>query len=91
MRPAGLAAIERAKKDGSWAKAYESPSTARVPKDFQEALEANARAKAFFQILDRANRYAVLHRIQTAKKAETRARRIARFVAMLDRHEKLHP
>lgn len=91
IKAAGLRAIERAKKDGSWARAYDSPSGASVPRDFQEALEPNARAKAFFQTLDRANRYAVLYRIQTAKKPETRARRIARFITMLERHEKLHP
>ncbi len=91
MKLAGLQAIERAKKDGSWARAYDSPSTARVAEDFQKALAASPQAKAFFQSLDRANRYAVLYRIQTAKKPETRAQRIARFVAMLERHEKVHP
>lgn len=91
MQPAGLAEIERARQDGRWDGAYDSPRGATVPDDFAAALSASARAKAFFDTLDRANRYAVLFRIQTAKKPETRARRIQQFVDMLDRHEKLHP
>ncbi len=91
MRPAGLKEIERAKLDGRWDAAYDSPSTATVPSDLQSALDGNARAKAFFETLDSRNRYAVLFRIQTAKKAETRAKRISQFVLMLERHEKLHP
>jgi len=91
MQPAGLEQVERAKKDDRWDAAYDSPSGAEVPDDLQAALNRNARAKVFFGTLDRANRYAVLWRIQTAKKAETRARRIRQFVEMLERHEKLHP
>lgn len=91
MRPAGLREVERAKADGRWDAAYDSQSTASVPPDLGKALNGNAKAKAFFGTLDSANRYAVLWRIQTAKKAETRARRIKEFVAMLARHEKLHP
>jgi uncharacterized protein YdeI (YjbR/CyaY-like superfamily) len=91
MKPAGLKAIEGAKEDGRWDAAYDSPSRATVPTDLQAALDRNARAKAFFATLDGANRYAVLFRIQTAKKAETRARRIHQFVKMLERKEKLHP
>ena len=91
MKPAGLQAIENAKKNGQWDTAYDSPSQASVPSDFQAALEANPRAMAFFACLDRANRYAMLWRIQTVKKAESRARKIVRFVAMLERHEKIHP
>jgi uncharacterized protein YdeI (YjbR/CyaY-like superfamily) len=91
MKPAGLEEIERAKLDGRWDAAYDSPSKATVPSDFQSALDANARAKAFFATLDSRNRYAVLFRIQTAKKAETRAKRISQFVLMLERHEKVHP
>lgn len=91
MKPSGLKEVERAKADGRWDAAYDSPSIASVPPDLQEALNRNAQAKAFFPTLDRANRYAVLWRIQTAKKAETRGRRIKEFVAMLARHEKLHP
>jgi uncharacterized protein YdeI (YjbR/CyaY-like superfamily) len=91
MKPAGLQAIERAKGDGFWDAAYDSPSTATVPIDLQAALEKNPRAKAFFSTLDRQNRYAVLYRIQTVKKAETRSRKIQQFVKMLARSEKLHP
>jgi uncharacterized protein YdeI (YjbR/CyaY-like superfamily) len=91
MKPAGLEQVELAKNDGRWDAAYDSPRGAEVPKDLQAALNKNARARAFFATLDRANRYAVLFRIQTAKKAETRERRIRQFVEMLARHEKLHP
>jgi uncharacterized protein YdeI (YjbR/CyaY-like superfamily) len=91
MKPAGLKEIERAKLDGRWDAAYDSSSKATVPPDFQSALDDNARAKAFFGTLDSRNRYAVLFRIQTAKKAETRAKRISQFVLMLERHEKVHP
>jgi uncharacterized protein YdeI (YjbR/CyaY-like superfamily) len=91
MKPAGLAAVECAKQDGRWASAYEGQKTATVPKDLQAALDGNAKAKAFFATLDSKNRYAVLFRIQTAKKPETRTRRIEQFVAMLARHQKLHP
>lgn len=90
MRPAGLAAIERAKANGRWDAAYDSPSAAEVPEDFAAALAANPRAQDFFQTLDRANRYAVLFRIQTAKKAETRVRKIKELLAMLQRNEKIH-
>ena len=91
MHPAGLQQVERAKQDGRWDAAYDSPGNAEVPADLQAALDRNARANAFFPTLDRANRYAILWRIQTAKKAETRARRIRQFVEMLERHEKIHP
>ena len=91
MRPAGHAAIERARTNGRWDGAYDSHRTAAPAADLQAALDRNPKAKAFFATLDSQNRYAVLFRIQTAKKAETRQRRIERFVAMLARHEKLHP
>ena len=91
MQPAGLQQVERARQDGRWDAAYDSPGKAEVPDDLQAALDRNARAKAFFRTLDRANRYAILWRIQTVKKAETRARRIRQFVEMLERHEKVHP
>ena len=91
MKPAGLAEVERAKQDGRWAAAYEGQKKASVPDDLQAALDTNAKAKAFFATLDSKNRYAVLFRVHTAKKPETRARRIEQFVAMLARHEKLHP
>jgi len=91
MQPAGLEQVQRAKQDGRWDAAYDPPSSAEVPDDLQAALDQNARAKAFFGTLDRANRFAVLWRVQTAKRAETRARRIRQFVEMLERHEKIHP
>ncbi len=91
MRPAGLAEIERAKKDGRWEAAYDSPRGATVPDDLQAALDGNARAKAFFTTLNGQNRYAILFRIQTTKKADTRSRKIQQFVDMLARGEKLHP
>ena len=91
MKAVGLEAIEQAKKNGRWESAYDSPRRATVPGDFQAVLDGNARAKAFFEKLDGANRYAVLWRIQTVKKAETRARKIREFVGMLERGEKLHP
>jgi len=91
MRPAGLEAIALAKKNGQWEAAYESPRHAIVPPDLEIALNANPRAKAFFKSLDGANRYAVLFRIQTVKKPETRARKIRQFVEMLGRYERFHP
>jgi uncharacterized protein YdeI (YjbR/CyaY-like superfamily) len=90
VKPAGLRAIEDAKNCGRWDAAYDSPSRSAVPDDFQAALTTNPRANEFFQTLDRANRYAILFRIQTVKKAETRARKIREFIAMLARHEKIH-
>jgi uncharacterized protein YdeI (YjbR/CyaY-like superfamily) len=91
MRPAGLREVQRAQADGRWAAAYAPQSTASVPPDLQVALDAEPRAAAFFATLDSRNRYAVLHRIADAKRPETRARRIATFVAMLAAGEKLHP
>lgn len=90
MKPAGLAAIERAQRDGRWDAAYDSPKSATVPADFQAAIERSPRAKAFFATLDSRNRYALLFRLQTAKRPETRARRIEQFVQLLERNEKLH-
>jgi uncharacterized protein YdeI (YjbR/CyaY-like superfamily) len=91
MQPAGFEQVERAKKDGRWDAAYDSPASATVPGDFQAALDLNPRAKEFFATLERRNTYAILFRIQTVKRAETRARRIQEFVEMLERHEKIHP
>ena len=91
MQPAGLHAVEQAKQDGRWEAAYDSPSQAKVPEDFQAALEKNPAASDFFTTLNSRNCYAILHRIQTAKKAETRARRIEEFIEMLAKHEKLYP
>jgi len=91
MEPAGLREVERAKADGRWDAAYDAPSTATVPDDLQAALDANPAATEFFAGLDRQNRYAILHRVQTAKRPETRARRIEKFVAMLAAGEKIYP
>ncbi len=91
MQPSGLAEVERARKDGRWEAAYDGGGKATVPPDLQAAFDASPGAGAFFATLDSQNRYAVLFRIQTAKKPETRARRIAQFAAMLARHETLHP
>jgi uncharacterized protein YdeI (YjbR/CyaY-like superfamily) len=90
MKRAGLAEVERAKKDGRWEAAYESQSKAIVPPDLAVALKSDSRAARFFETLDAHNRYAVLFRIHTAKKPDTRAVRIEKLVAMLSRHEKLH-
>ena len=91
MKPAGLAEVERARADGRWERAYDSPKTATVPDDLRAALDAEPAAARLFDELDGNNRYAILHRIQDAKRPDTRARRIARFVAMLARGETLHP
>jgi uncharacterized protein YdeI (YjbR/CyaY-like superfamily) len=91
MRPSGLREIDRAKVDGRWDRAYASASTAKVPDDLRAALAKNKKAAAFFETLDARNRYAILHRTHNAKKAETRAARIAKFVAMLAKGETIHP
>ena len=91
MKPAGLKTVEAAKQDGRWEAAYDSFSSATVPDDFQAELDKNGEAKAFFETLNRQNRYAILFRIQTAKKAETRAKRIRQFIEMLEKKEKLYP
>ena len=90
MKPAGLAAVAAAKADGRWAAAYQSFSTAEMPVDFLTALAREPDAKAFFDTLNKTQRYGFFFRITTAKKAETRSRRIADFVGMLKRGEKLH-
>jgi uncharacterized protein YdeI (YjbR/CyaY-like superfamily) len=91
MHSAGLAAVQAAKADGRWDRAYDSPGTVTVPPDLQAALDDHPEARAFFETLKGTNRYSILYRIQTAVKPETRARRIAEFVAMLQRRETLHP
>jgi uncharacterized protein YdeI (YjbR/CyaY-like superfamily) len=90
MEPAGLAQVERAKADGRWEAAYDPPSTMDVPEDFLAELEKNLPAKEFFRTLNSANRYAVLYRIQTAKKSETRAARIEKMINMLAKNEKIY-
>ncbi len=91
MKPAGLKAIEDAKARGAWDAAYEPPSTSTVPDDLAAALKKNAKAKKFFESLNSQNRYAILHRIADAKKPETRANRIAKFVEMCSKGEKIYP
>jgi uncharacterized protein YdeI (YjbR/CyaY-like superfamily) len=91
MQPSGLRRVAEAKADGRWAAAYESPSRATVPDDLRSELTKNPRAKQFFDQLDSANRYAILHRIQDATKPETRVRRIEKYVAMLSEGKKIHP
>jgi uncharacterized protein YdeI (YjbR/CyaY-like superfamily) len=91
MRSPGLVEVERARVDGRWERAYEGSRVAEVPADLASALARNPRARTFFDALDRANRYAILWRVQQAKKAETRARRIEEFVALCDAGKTLHP
>lgn len=90
MQPGGQAEIDQARADGRWDAAYAGQSSAEVPADLQVALDANAAAAAFFTALDKANRYAILFRIHDAKRPETRAARIAKFVGMLSRGERIH-
>jgi uncharacterized protein YdeI (YjbR/CyaY-like superfamily) len=90
MKPAGIAAVERAKTDGRWDAAYAGQASMEVPPDLEEALAAEPRAMAMFEVLTSQNRYAVLYRIESAKRADTRARRIDQFVAMLARGETVH-
>ncbi|MFJ2564126.1 YdeI family protein [Streptomyces sp. NPDC088770] len=90
MQPPGIAEVERAKRDGRWEAAYAGAKSATVPDDLARALEANPAAAEFFQTLDSQNRYSILYRVQDAKKPETRARRIEKYVGMLANHEKIH-
>ncbi|GAA4398919.1 YdeI/OmpD-associated family protein [Tsukamurella soli] len=90
IRPAGQAAVDAARADGRWDAAYAGPATATVADDLQAALDARPAARAFFATLTSENRYAVLYRVETAKRPETRARRIAALVGMLERGETFH-
>ena len=90
MKSAGLDEVERAKQDGRWEVAYEPASTAKVPADFQGELNKSPRAKEFFGTLSATNRYAILWRLQTAKKAETRVKRMQTFIEMLEKGETIH-
>ena len=90
MHPAGIAEVERAKADGRWDAAYAGSATIEVPADLEQALAAVPEAQAMFEILNRQNRYAILYRVETAKRPETRQRRIDKFVAMLARGETLY-
>jgi uncharacterized protein YdeI (YjbR/CyaY-like superfamily) len=90
MMPAGMAVVEAAKADGRWQVAYASSSTFEMPEDFMKALAKKPKALAFFESLNKTNRYAIYHRLHTAKRPETRAKRMKDFLAMLQRGEKLH-
>jgi uncharacterized protein YdeI (YjbR/CyaY-like superfamily) len=91
MKPTGLEAIEKAKQNGLWDKAYESQSNATMPDDFAIELERNERAKAFYETLNKQNKYAILFRIHNVKKEVTRKKKIAQFVEMLEKGEKIFP
>ncbi|GID30991.1 YdeI/OmpD-associated family protein [Paractinoplanes brasiliensis] len=91
MLPAGRAAVEAAKADGRWAAAYAPPSEAEVPADLLTAIAADPDAQAMFDVLTKANRFAMIYRLNAVKRAETRERKIGEFVAMLARHESMHP
>jgi uncharacterized protein YdeI (YjbR/CyaY-like superfamily) len=91
MKPAGMREVERARADGRWDAAYAGQKGATVPDDLRLALEGDDRARAFFATLDATNRYAILYRIQDATRPETRARRIAKYVAMLSDQKKIYP
>ena len=91
MQPAGMREVERAKADGRWEAAYAPPSAKHVPEELQRELDRDPAAAAAFEQLDSQNRYAMVHRVQTAKKPETRVRRAEKFAAMLVAGEKLYP
>jgi uncharacterized protein YdeI (YjbR/CyaY-like superfamily) len=91
MKPSGLKEVEDAKQDGRWTDAYDSPSRSTLPQDFVEALSKNKKARAFFETLNKANRYAITWRLQTARTPETRERRQKAIIAMLAKREAFHP
>jgi uncharacterized protein YdeI (YjbR/CyaY-like superfamily) len=91
MQARGLAEVERAKLDGRWKRAYDGSRISTPPKDLMVALDRHPRARKFFDSLDRANRYAILYRVQAAKKPETRAKLITRFVDLCQKHQTIHP
>lgn len=91
MNGAGRAAVEAAKADGRWDRAYDGQANTEVPDDLLEAIAAEPQAQAMFDVLTRTNRYAIVYRLNSVKRAETRARKITEFVAMLARHETIHP
>ncbi|MEU7961009.1 YdeI/OmpD-associated family protein [Micromonospora humida] len=91
MQPSGRAAVEAAKADGRWAAAYAPPSEVEVPADLLAAVAADPAAQAMFDVLTRTNLFALVHRLNAVKRAQTRERKIAEFVAMLARHETPHP
>lgn len=91
MQPAGIRQVELAKADGRWEAAYQSQSKITIPGDFQRELDTNQKAKEFFTTLNSVNRYAILFRIQAAKKPETRSARIKKFIEMLANKQKIYP
>jgi uncharacterized protein YdeI (YjbR/CyaY-like superfamily) len=91
MLPSGRAAVEAAKADGRWAVAYAPPSEAEVPADLVAAIAADPAAQAMFEVLTKTNRFALIYRVNAVKRAQTRERKISEFVAMLARHETIHP
>jgi uncharacterized protein YdeI (YjbR/CyaY-like superfamily) len=91
MRPAGADEVERARQDGRWDRAYEGQRSITVPEDLQQELDARPRANAFFADLSSQNRYAILYRLHDARTPQTRARRLAQFLAMLEAGETIHP
>lgn len=90
MKPAGLEEVAKAKADGRWAKAYDAPKDMQLPADFMEALSKNEKARAFFDTLNKTNRYAIGWRLQTAKKQETKEKRIKTIIEMLSNEQKFH-
>ncbi len=90
MKPSGIAEVEKAKADGRWAKAYDSPSQMTIPDDLIKLLSKNKKAKTFFDSLNKTNRYAIAWRLQTAKKSETREKRIKHILEMLSNEKKFH-
>lgn len=90
MTPAGLKEVEAARADGRWAAAYDSAASATLPAEFVEALARNARAKQFYETLNKTNLYSIAYRLQTAKRPETKVKRITQIVDMLARGEKFH-
>ena len=87
---AGIAEIERAKKDGRWDRAYDSPKNMEVPADFLKELKKNKKAYEFFETLNKTNKFAIAFRLHSAKKPETRERRMKEFLTMMDRGERFH-
>jgi len=90
MTAAGLAEVAAARKDGRWQRAYDSPRAAVVPRDFLEKLAKNRKAQSFFESLNKANTYAIAYRLQTAKRPETREKRLRAILAMMAKGEKFH-
>ena len=90
MKPAGLEEVEKSKADGRWAKAYDSPKEMQMPEEFIKELSKNKKAKAFYETLNKTNKYAIGWRLQTAKKPETKEKRIKTIIEMLSKGQKFH-